>query len=170
MREPINAGITSSSFRQLSPEIIIVTSWLRLPVLVCVNVAARVDKGAICIAVGEVRWQRTTTGEVCNEAETQSWSRGRMEWPRGRTFTASSIWSPLLHPHQRNSICWWCVQEVAGHLRAPTLHWFALAATVGLSARGNHIFGLSSHLKSPNLECSFLHGQDTWRVRVRGVI
>lgn len=50
MREPINVGITSSSFRQLSPEIIILISWLRLPVLVRVNVASRVDKGAICIA------------------------------------------------------------------------------------------------------------------------
>lgn len=140
-----------------------------VPVLVCVNVAAQVNRGAICVAAG---WQRKSTGELCNEAEKWSWSRGQMEWPQGRTFATSSIWSPLLHPHQWSSICWWRVQDVQGlHLHVPTLqevvHWFALTATVGLSTRGNHSWVT---LKAQNLACSFLHGQDTSRVRVRGVM
>lgn len=100
MKWPISIAITSSPFRQLSPEIIIAASSVRLPVLVCVNEALWFDKGAICVAAGEVRWRKETTGEVCNEAEKLGWSRGRMEWPRGRTLTASSIWRPSLHPHQ----------------------------------------------------------------------
>ena len=51
---------------------------------------------AICRAACEVRWWRKSGGEVSNEAEKQWRSRGRVEWPRGRTHTATSIWTPSL--------------------------------------------------------------------------
>lgn len=72
MKQPINVAIAPFSFRQLSHKIIIFTSWRQFPLLVCVNVAVWGDSGAICVAAGEVRWRRKTTGEVCNEAEKRS--------------------------------------------------------------------------------------------------
>lgn len=143
LSEPISVGMTSSSFCQLSPEIIIGTSWRQPPVLVAESTRvpsasqpARRDDGGRLRERFVMRQKRRAGAEI--------------EWndPRGRTFTASSIWSPLAPsspekpPSAGGAFRRWQDFTRTHPLCNKSCTDVPWQLQLGLSARGNHSFGL----------------------------